>query len=202
MAGADPIAPFLRAGGVLILDGGLATEFEAQGADLGGGLWSARCLRESPDLVRSVHTLFLEAGADCIATASYQATFEGFEAAGESDDGAVDLMLRSVALACEARDAFWDRESATARLRLRPLVAASIGPYGAYLADGSEYTGDYDLDEAGLLDFHRRRWHLLTGAGADLVACETVPSAGEARVLPAPRDPIGLRLDQLLLPRR
>lgn len=205
MATANPIAPFLRDGGVLILDGGLATEFEAQGADLRGGLWSARCLRESPDLVRSVHTRYLEAGADCIATASYQATFEGFRAAGESDEGAADLMWRSVALACEARDAFWRRELAvrepttrerTTResasgesdraadnLRLRPLVAASIGPYGAYLADGSEYTGDYDLDEAGLIDFHRRRWHLLATAGADLVACETVPSAAEARAL-------------------
>jgi len=183
MVGGNPIAPFLEDDGVLILDGGLATELEAQGADLGGGLWSARCLRESPGLVRRVHTLFLEAGADCIATASYQATFEGFRAAGESAAGATELLLRSVALARQARDDFRDRKTARAAGRLRPLVAASIGPYGASLADGSEYTGDYDLDEAALLEFHRRRWHLLAGAGADLMACETVPRADEARAL-------------------
>jgi len=178
----NPLKPLLDRSGVLLLDGGLATELEARGFDLDDGLWSARLLIEEPEAIRRVHLDYLEAGADCIVTSSYQATIEGFKRKGLGETEAVDLLQRSVQLARAARDEFWER-AASRSGRLRPLVAASVGPYGAYLADGSEYTGDYDLDEDGLVEFHRERWDTLTTAGADLLACETIPSLPEARAL-------------------
>lgn len=175
---ADPIAAFLRRQEVMILDGGLATELEARGADLGGGLWSARLLQEDPDLIRRVHLDFLEAGADCVTTASYQATLQGFAERGLGGEAAAALLRRSVELAAEARE-----RSRLEAGRPRPLIAASIGPYGAYLADGSEYRGDYGLGEDELFEFHRRRFEILAASGADLLACETIPSLVEARAL-------------------
>ncbi|WP_116245154.1 homocysteine S-methyltransferase [Nocardiopsis sp. FIRDI 009] len=156
----------------LVLDGGLATRLESYGRDLGGGLWSARLLAEEPELVRRVHTDYFEAGADVAIAAGYQATVAAFAARGIDRTRARELVVRSVALARGARDAFG-----------AGLVAAGVGPYGAARADGSEYTGDYDLDEDGLVAWHRERWELLTDAGADLVACETIPSSAEARAL-------------------
>ena len=167
---------------MLVLDGGLATELEKAGFDLDHPQWSARVLESSPSAIARVHRSYLEAGADCITTASYQATLVGFEREGRSRAEAKALLRRSVTLALEVRDAFWADERNRAG-RQRPLVAASVGPYGAFLANGAEYTGEYDRDEAGLLDFHRERLALLSESGADLVACETVPSAAEARAL-------------------
>ena len=177
----NPITPFIERQGALVLDGGLATELEQRGADLSDALWSARLLADDPALIRQVHLDYYWAWADCCTSASYQASVPGFVARGMSPDAARALILRSVTLAVEARDAFW--AAGPHRQRLRPLVAASVGPYGAYRADGSEYRGDYDLDEAGLLAFHRERWALLVASGADLLACETIPSFAEARVL-------------------
>lgn len=179
---ADVLAPFLAGGGSLVLDGGLATELEARGFDLHHPLWSARLLQQAPEAIVSVHRAYLEAGADCIIGASYQATIEGFVRTGLSRQAARDLLLLSVSLATDARDAFW-AEPANRVGRRRPLVAASIGPYGAALANGAEYTGDYDRDEAGLRDFHRERFRLLAASGADLLACETIPRVAEARAL-------------------
>ena len=176
------LTPMLEQQGVVMLDGGLATELERRGCDLRDDLWSAGVLIDQPDLVRQVHADYLAAGADCIVSASYQATVEGFVKKGLSQAGAERLLQKSVEIALEVRDAFWS-VPANRQGRLRPLVAASIGPYGAFLADGSEFTGDYDLDEQGLTEFHADRWKLLAGSGADLLACETIPSATEARVL-------------------
>jgi len=178
----DPLAPFLERQGVLILDGGVATELETRGADLSGELWSARLLLDDHELLRRVHLDFLEAGADVVTSVSYQATLEGFERAGLHTAEAEALLASAVEIARTARDAFWAAPE-NRRGRLRPLVVASVGPHGAALADGSEYTGEYDLDDAGLVHFHRRRLEILAGAGADLLAFETVPSAPEARVL-------------------
>jgi len=178
----DPLALFLEAQGLMILDGGLATELEAKGSDLSDELWSAGLLMNSPDLIREVHLDYLEAGADCIASASYQATIEGFVQRGLAEDDAGKLLRRSVDLALEARAEFWsDPENRVGRLK--PLVAASIGPYGAYLADGSEFRGDYGLNDDALVEFHRTRWRLLASSAADLLACETIPSRHEARAL-------------------
>jgi homocysteine S-methyltransferase len=179
---ANPIQPFLDSRGVLILDGGLASELEWAGFDLDDPLWSARVLLESPEAISDVHRSYLEAGADCIISASYQATIEGFRARGLSLGASERAIRNSVQLAVDARDDFW-ADGSDPGDRLRPLVAASVGPYGAYLADGSEFTGVYGLDEQSLLDFHRRRWQILASTGADLLACETIPSLREARAL-------------------
>ncbi len=165
-----------------MVDGGLATEFEARGCDLNDDLWSAKLLLEDQDLIRQVHHDYLSAGADCIASISYQATVSGFAKRGLSEAEAIELLRTSVRLAIDTRDAFW-REAGNRPGRLRPIVAASVGPYGAFLADGSEYTGRYAIDEKELTAFHRDRWHILADSGADVVACETIPSRREARIL-------------------
>jgi homocysteine S-methyltransferase len=166
----------------MVLDGALATELEGRGADLKDPLWSAKCLIERPELIREVHLDYFRAGADVATTATYQATFEAFARRGIGGQVAARLMCDAVILALAARDEFWAIE-ANRSGRLRPLVAASIGPYGAMLADGSEYRGHYALDDIALADFHRPRLRLLAHAGADLLACETIPCLREARVL-------------------
>jgi len=178
----NPLAPLLAQYPVLVLDGALATELERRGCDLRDPLWSAKVLIEAPELIRQVHADYFQAGADCAITASYQASLEGFMRRGLSREAALELIQRSVRLAVEARDAFW-QEPAHRTGRPRPLVAASVGPYGAFLADGSEYRGDYGLSEAELMDFHRPRMAALLEAGADLLACETIPCFSEARAL-------------------
>ena len=178
----NPIAPFLDQRRVLVLDGGLATELEKRGADLDDPLWSARLLIEDPDLIRQVHRDYYASGADVAITASYQASFPGLARRGLSERQAQQLMEASVRLAREARELFWS--DADNRVdRLRPLVAASIGPYGAHLHDGSEYRGDYAIGRGELMNFHRDRMIVLAEAGADLLACETIPSRLEAEVL-------------------
>jgi homocysteine S-methyltransferase len=178
----DPIDSFLARRPFMVLDGALATELERRGADLGDPLWSAKCLIERPELIREVHRDYLHAGADVATTATYQATFEGFARRGIDGRGAAQLMCSAVSLAIAARDEFW-RTEANRTDRSRPLVAASVGPYGAMLTDGSEYRGRYALDDIALADFHRPRLAVLAHAGADFLACETIPCLREARVL-------------------
>jgi homocysteine S-methyltransferase len=178
----DPIGNFLARRPLVVLDGAMATELERRGADLDDPLWSAKCLLESPDLIRGVHLDYFRAGADVATTVTYQATFAGFAQRGIDDAAAAALMREAVALAVAARDEFWAAEPADTG-RLRPLVAASVGPYGAMLADGSEYRGHYALGDGGLADFHRPRMRVLAASGADLLACETIPCLREAVVL-------------------
>jgi len=166
----------------VILDGGLATELERRGADLHDPLWSAKVLLDTPDLIRQVHFEYYTAGADVATTASYQASFEGFAQRGLNAAAAAKAMRRSVELACEARTMFWGDPAARAG-RAYPFVAASIGPYGATLHDGSEYRGNYRLDVDALVAFHRPRMAVLAAAGADLLACETLPCREEAIAL-------------------
>jgi homocysteine S-methyltransferase len=158
----------------LIADGGLATELEARGHDLSNGLWSARLLVEAPQEVTAVHTAFFRAGAMIATTASYQASFDGFADSGISRNDTVRLLRRSVELAKTARD-----EVGVAGRR----VAASVGPYGAALADGSEYRGRYGLSVAQLQDWHGPRLEVLADAGADVLALETIPDVDEAEAL-------------------
>ena len=178
----NPINDILNRFQTMVLDGAFATELEKRNCDLKDPLWSAKILLEEPALIGKVHHDYFAAGADCAITASYQATYEGFAARGMSETEAGDLIQLAVKIAREARDSFWagvaDKTS-----RPRPLVAASVGPYGAYLADGSEYRGDYNLDEAQLMTFHRRRLQTLISATPDLLACETLPCFAEARAL-------------------
>ena len=163
------------AAGVLISDGGLATELEARGHDLSDDLWSARLLAEAPDEIVAVHEAFFRAGAQIATTASYQASFEGFARQGIDRAGAERLMRRSVELAKTARDG-----SSTPA-----WVAASVGPYGAMLAHGEEYTGRYGLSVAELTAWHRPRLEVLTAADPDVLAMETIPDVDEAEALVA-----------------
>ncbi len=166
--------------GPVVLDGGLSTELEARGHDVSSALWSARLLRDDPAAIVAAHAAFAAAGAQVATTASYQATVEGFGAVGVDADEARRLIASSVALAREGQGAGW--------------VAGSVGPYGAMLADGSEYTGAYvdEVDLAALRAFHRPRMELLADAGADVLACETVPAAAEAEALLAEAGSIGV----------
>jgi len=162
--------------GLVVLDGGLATELERRGADLRDPLWSARVLIEDPDLIVHVHQAYVAAGADVVIGASYQASFEGLAARGFDRAAASALLARSVEL---ARAATADR---------RVLVAASVGPYGAVLANGAEYTGDYGLGDAAaaraaLRAFHLPRAEALASAEPDLLAIETIPSVVETEAL-------------------
>lgn len=176
------IDEFLHRRGFFLLDGGLASELERAGHDLNDPLWSAKVLLDDPGAILDAHRAFLKAGADCITTATYQATFAGFAARSIPPPDARRIMVEAVDLAVRARDRFLSA-TAGAGTRPRPLIAASIGPYGAFLADGSEYRGDYAIGPAALADFHRPRWQLLAGSPADAMLCETLPSLLEARVL-------------------
>lgn len=182
---ADVIAQWLSEHPHLVLDGALATELERRGADLHDPLWSARVLVEQPELIRQVHLDYFHAGADVATTASYQASFEGFAGRGLGAQEAERLMRLSVELALQAREEFWQAYVASpgSPPRRRPLVAASVGPWGAMRADGSEYRGYVGMSEAELMAFHRPRLRVLADAGADLLACETIPCLAEARAL-------------------
>ncbi|CAO2830014.1 unnamed protein product [Amaranthus hypochondriacus] len=173
-----------KAGGCAVMDGGLATQLELHGASINDPLWSALCLIKDPHLIKQVHMEYLEAGADILVTSSYQATLPGFVSRGLSMLDAESLLERSVRLAIDARDEFWN-ENKAGNGYSRALVAASVGSYGAYLADGSEYSGHYgeDIDIAKLKDFHRRRLQVLAGAGPDLLAFETIPNRLETQAI-------------------
>ncbi|KMP38540.1 homocysteine methyltransferase [Bacillus cereus] len=179
----NPIDAILSQHSIMLLDGALATELEAHGCNLDDPLWSARVLLENPELIYQVHSDYFRAGADCAITASYQATISGFSARGIQEQEALELIKKTVLLARRARDDFWKENTQTNRPK--PLVVASVGPYGAYLADGSEYVGNYGVTDKTLADFHRSRMSALIEAGADLLAFETIPSLQEARVLDA-----------------
>ncbi len=115
-------------------------------------------------------------------SARYQATIPGFVRRGASESEAEGLIRRAIQLAIQVRDRFWAHEKNRVGRR-KPLVAAGVGPYGAFLANGAEFTGDYGLDEEGLVSFHRKRWKILATTEADLLACETLPSLSESRAL-------------------
>jgi S-methylmethionine-dependent homocysteine/selenocysteine methylase len=177
---ADPALP------PLVLDGGLATELERRGHDVSGPLWSARVLQDEPEAIRATHAAYFAAGAQVATSASYQVTYDGFASIGVDAAGTTALLRRSVRLADEARQAAG-----------RPAwVAASVGPYGAMLADGSEYRGDYGLGVSELRAFHRPRLQVLaeacTEVGGAVLACETLPSLREVEALAAELGGLGV----------
>lgn len=168
------------ADGPVVLDGGLATLLEAHGHDLTSDLWSARLLAENPAAITAAHREYFEAGAQVAITSSYQASFQGFQRLGLDRSQAEELLRRSVRLAREAADT----AAPAGRSRMgQRWVAASVGPYGAALADGSEYRGDYGLTVGQLREWHRPRLEILADSGADLLAVETIPCLAEAEAL-------------------
>ncbi len=173
-----PLRDLIRERGSVVIDGAMSTALEKLGCDLNNHLWSARILADDPEKIRTVHAQYFEAGADVAITASYQATAAGFADAEINETEAARLIRLSVTLAREARDAYERNHSN------RPLlVAGAVGPYGAYLADGSEYTGRYHLTDDAYREFHRVRLDALKEAGADLIAVETQPKLEEVAVL-------------------
>ncbi|KAF7187306.1 Homocysteine S-methyltransferase [Pseudocercospora fuligena] len=172
--------------GLLIVDGALATELETRGHDLNHPLWSAKLLKESPASIEDVHFDYFKAGANIAITASYQAGIEGLTTHfGVEESEARLLIKRSVGVAQAARDALAKPSNATSphgSPKTR-LIAGSVGPYGAFLADGSEYRGDYQRTLDEFKDFHRSRIETLIEAGVDLLALETMPNMAEIQAL-------------------
>jgi homocysteine S-methyltransferase len=168
--------------GPIVLDGGLATQLESQGHDLSSALWSARLLSEDPQAIVAAHRAYIQAGAQVITTASYQASLPGFAAAGIDQSAAETLIRSSVRLAQQARS----------EAGVSVWVAGSVGPYGASLADGSEYRGDYGMSVAALRAWHRPRIALLVEAGAEVLALETIPCLAEVEALLAEIDGSGV----------
>jgi len=163
----------------LLLDGGLSNELEKQGCNLNHKLWSAKMLETNPEAIINAHLAYLNSGARCILTSSYQTSIPGFMALGYDEVAAETYILKSVELAEEAIRRFM-----TLGLNVnKPFIAASIGPYGAFLADGSEYIGNYGISDEQLRDFHLPRIRILDRSSADFFACETIPSFQEAKVL-------------------
>ena len=163
--------------GIHVLDGGMASELEHQGANIDGPLWSAHVLEDAPEKVVAVHRAYIEAGADCIETASYQVSRMGYAEFGLAPERADAALLRAVDLARTAAAEFPDR---------RIVIAASLGPYGAALHNGAEYHGNYGVGFGELVKFHRERIRVLAEAGAlapDLFAFETLPSLEEAEAI-------------------
>lgn len=163
----------------LILDGGLSNELKAQGYDLSHQLWTAKLIASSSEAIIKAHLAYLKAGAQCIITSSYQASIQGFLDAGYDRVEAEKLLLKTVTFAEIAIEKY----QVANKNKQQRLIAASIGPYGAYLADGSEYRGNYDITDSALAAFHWQQIQLLDKTNADLYACETVPSLQEAKVL-------------------
>ena len=170
---------------VLILHGALGTELEALGYDISGKLWSAKYLLEKPSIIQDIHETYIAAGADLVTTSSYQATLPGLQEAGLSEAEARAVIAQTVDLAKAARDRVWASISdAEKSKRPYPLISGDVGPYAAYLANGSEYTGDYgNISKEELKGFHRPRIAILLKQGVDLLALETIPNALEAAAL-------------------
>ena len=167
--------------GVMVIDGSMSTALEQLGADLNTSLWTAMTLARQPALVRQVHVNYFRAGADCGITCSYQATIPGLMKHGFTLAEAEDVIANAVRVVLDARESWW-REEGEAAGRAFPLCLAGIGPYGAYLANGAEYIGNYGVSDELLYDFHRRRMEILWEAGADLLLIETQPSLREALI--------------------
>ena len=176
----NKFAQMLALDRTIVLDGGLATQLESMGFDIDGDLWSAKLLDSNPQAIIDAHRAYLDAGADCIISASYQASRRGFMAMGKSASEADELIASAVMLAIAARDQYVRDNPST---DLSPLAAASVGPYGATVHDGSEYTGKYDVSRDELRSFHAERLAVLDQCGADVLAVETIPNILEAEVL-------------------
>jgi homocysteine S-methyltransferase len=194
----------IASGAPIFLDGALATYLETLGADISGALWSADILLKNPSLIKQTHLDYFRAGAHVAITASYQASIAGLSAhLSLGEDEAKDVVRKSVQLAQSARDDYVAEQMAklsevdklniifdgssvpeyTEMLRNRMYIAGSVGPYGAFLSDGSEYRGDYNVAHDDMKTFHRSRIQALVDAGVDVLACETIPSKSETEAL-------------------
>lgn len=176
---------YLENNSPLILHGALGTEMEALRYDISGKLWSAKYLLEKSEVIQELHETYVAAGADLITTSSYQATLPGLVEAGLTEKAAEQIIALTVRLAKAARDKVWGALNETEKAkRPYPLISGDVGPYAAYLANGSEYSGDYGkITINELKDFHRPRIQILLDQGVDLLALETIPNRLETQAL-------------------
>ena len=177
----NSIENIIKENKIMVIDGSMSTPLENRGVSLNSKLWTAKILAEQPELIKQVHKNYFKAGADCGITCSYQASIPGLMENGYTLEEAENLIRSAVKIFCEARDEWWEEEGREAG-RAWPLCLGAAGPYGAYLADGSEYRGNYGITDEQLKEFHKRRVELLHEAGADIILFETVPSLKEAKV--------------------
>ncbi len=175
----NPFLPFIQTNGCALLDGGLATELEKMGHDLNHALWSAKVLIDAPNSIEKIHLSYLEAGSNCITTATYQLSFAGAARQGYSRKQTQQFFSRAMRLARRAID----RYEALYHPVHAPLAAAGLGPYASYLANGSEYTGKYEVSLGDIADFHRARLNASLETWPDLIAFETIPNIQEAEVI-------------------
>ena len=164
------IFPFVREP-FTVIDGGLSTALELLGADISGPLWTAQTVIDDPALLERAHRSFVEAGADIIATASYQCGTKQFEAIGLTSKEARNALASMTSIARRAVEG------------TSVAVAASVGPFGASQANGNEYTGRYGVEWQVVEDYHREKLQILVDSGADLIAIETIPLADEALLI-------------------
>lgn len=94
----NPLTQILQKHKLVILDGALGTYLEEKGYDVKDKLWSAKFLDQNPQIIQKIHKEYLEAGAECIITASYQASYEGFMEKGFSIDEAKKLGSKNKAV--------------------------------------------------------------------------------------------------------
>lgn len=177
--------------GFAVLDGAMSTALESKGLNMNDPLWTAKALAEKPEVVKVVHADYISAGADLNISASYQATLPGYEKRGYTRAEALGFIARSMRLIDEARSEWW-RNGGKDSGRAYPLAAGAVGPYGAYLADGNEYRGEYGMEERDFIAFHEARIKTLAEAGADLIAIETQPRLDEALVCAQICEEIGI----------
>lgn len=177
----NKLSSHIANGTPIILDGALATYLETLGADISGALWSADILLKNASLIKQTHLDYYRAGANVAITASYQASVAGLvKHLALSEAGAKNIVKKSVELAKEAKEQYVGESGAN---HDQLFIAGSVGPYGAFLADGSEYRGDYIVSRENMKNFHRGRIQALVDAGVDVLACETIPSKAETEAL-------------------
>ena len=155
------------------LDGGLSTALENNGNKLTTSLWTGELIRTNPAQITKAHLDFINAGAQIIITSSYQLSYTGCGARGWSEDETNQAFIASTQLA----------KNAVIESGKDVKVAASVGPYGASLADGSEYKGNYAVSKQVLKDFHAKRLEILISTSPDYLALETMPDTFEVEVL-------------------
>lgn len=156
-----------------VLDGGLSFPLEEKKIRMNTNLWTAELLISKPELIREVHINYIDSGAKIITTSSYQASFKSLKKRGYSEIQSKNIILKSVEIVEEIKKNYNNKI----------IIAASIGPYGSYLADGSEYVGNYDINEETFFDFYKKKVDLLDSSSADVLAFETIPSYKEAKVI-------------------
>ncbi|UQS86266.1 homocysteine S-methyltransferase [Nicoliella spurrieriana] len=159
----------------ILIDCALSYGLEQRNIQLNNKLWTASALQSHPDIIKAIHKDYFNAGSNMTVTDTYQGSVPGFIDAGYTKEQAIELIQRSVKLAREAQ--------AEVTVPQTTWVAGAIGPYGAFLADGSEYVGNYGISEAELIKFHQDRLQTLVEAGVDLLAFETIPDFTELKAI-------------------